>query len=90
MVFANLPKPPPQVSDEVCANGAPDGLNPHALRHISRTSRERSTPEGFLSKALHRKGNERKRKREKDGNEPSLDETFPHRTYIEIKKLSRT
>ena len=26
---------------------------------------------------------------EKNGNDPSLDETFPHRTYIEMKKLSR-
>ena len=25
----------------------------------------------------------------KNGNEPSHDETFPHRTYIEMKKLSR-
>jgi len=25
----------------------------------------------------------------KNGNDPSHDETFPHRTYIEMKKLSR-
>ena len=33
--------------------------------------------------------NEKAREAQKNGNEPSHDETFPHRTYIEMKKLSR-
>ena len=33
--------------------------------------------------------NEKVREAQKNGNEPSHDETFPHRTYIEMKKLSQ-
>ena len=35
------------------------------------------------------KTQEKEKNGQKDGNEPSHDETFPHRTYIEMKKLSR-
>ena len=35
------------------------------------------------------KTQEKEKNGQKNGNEPSHDETFPHRTYIEMKKLSR-
>jgi hypothetical protein len=35
------------------------------------------------------KNQEKEKNGQKNGNEPSHDETFPHRTYIEMKKLSR-
>ena len=35
------------------------------------------------------KTQEKEKNGHKNGNEPSHDETFPHRTYIEMKKLSR-
>lgn len=56
------------------------------------SAEERCDKNGFppqKGSTARRPKNEKVREAQKNGNEPSHDETFPHRTYIEMKKLSQ-
>ena len=59
----------------------------------SPTTRSRRAEKSPMERAndtmRSRKHRKRRKMDKKNGNEPSHDETFPHRTYIEMKKLSR-
>ena len=67
-----------------------DGLTSATRRYISPPRRQPRTTNGLPHRYGTGKTMSAKEKGEKNGNEPSHDETFPHRTYIEMKKLSRT